>query len=191
MGDYLANPVIFLVRTAFQIYILLVLLRFFLQAVRADFYNPLSQLVVKATAPLLTPLRRVIPPLRGLDTASLMLAWGLKTLELVLVALLRGGGLQIVLPLLLAIPELVSLAFDIFFWAILIQAILSWIQPGTYSPITAVLDALTAPLLRPARRLLPPMGGLDFSPMIVMVVLVVAKMLVVPPLQALAYALGS
>ena len=191
MGDYLANPVIFLVRTAFQIYILLVLLRFFLQAVRADFYNPLSQLVVKATAPLLTPLRRVIPPLRGLDTASLMLAWGLKTLELVLVALLRGGGLQIVLPLLLAIPELVSLAFDILFWAILIQAILSWIQPGTYSPITAVLDALTAPLLRPARRLLPPMGGLDFSPMIVMVVLVVAKMLVVPPLQALAYALGS
>ena len=191
MGDYLANPVIFLVRTAFQIYILLVLLRFFLQAVRADFYNPLSQLVVKATAPLLTPLRRVIPPLRGLDTASLVLAWGLKTLELVLVALLRGGGLQIVLPLLLAIPELVSLAFDILFWAILIQAILSWIQPGTYSPITAVLDALTAPLLRPARRLLPPMGGLDFSPMIVMVVLVVAKMLVVPPLQALAYALGS
>ena len=191
MGDYLANPLIFLVRTAFQIYILLVLLRFFLQTVRADFYNPFSQLVVKATAPLLTPLRRVIPPLRGIDTASLVLAWGLKTLELILVALLRGGGLQILLPLLLAIPELVSLVFDIFFWAILIQAILSWIQPGTYSPITAILDALTAPLLRPARRLLPPMGGLDFSPMIVMLVLVVAKMLVVPPLQALAYALGA
>ena len=190
-GSYLTNPFLFLLQTLFDLYILVVLLRFFLQLVRADFYNPISQFVVKVTSPLLLPLRRVIPPIRGLDTASLVLAWGLKTVELLLVFGLSAGRFPLLLSLFLAIPELVQLTIDIFFWAILIQAVLSWINPGTYNPASALLYSLTLPLLRPAQRFIPPIGGIDLSPMAVMVALVLLKMLILPPLRGLAMALGG
>jgi len=190
-GDYLTNPIIFLVKTLFDLYILVVLLRFFLQAVRADFYNPISQFVVKLTSPLLLPLRRVVPPVAGLDTASLILAWLLKTVELVVITALAGGGLVLWGALLMAVPELVESTIDLFFWAILIQAILSWVSPGTYNPAAALLYSLTLPLLRPAQRLIPPIGGLDLSPMAVMIGLVLLKMLLLPPLRTLAAALGG
>ena len=190
-GDYLTNPIIFLVKTLFDLYILVVLLRFFLQATRADFYNPISQFVVKLTSPLLLPLRRVVPPVAGLDTASLILAWLLKTVELVVITALAGGGLVLWGALLMAVPELVESTIDLFFWAILIQAILSWVSPGTYNPAAALLYSLTLPLLRPAQRLIPPIGGLDLSPMAVMIGLVLLKMLLLPPLRTLAAALGG
>ncbi len=190
-GDYLTNPLLFLLQTLFDLYILVVLLRFFLQAVRADFYNPVSQFVVKVTSPLLLPLRRVVPPVRGLDTASLVLAWLLKTVELMLVLLLSGGGFALLLPLLMAVPELVEAVINLFFWAILIQAILSWIHPGVYNPVSALLHSLTLPLLRPAQRLIPPVGGLDLSPMAVMIGLILLKMLLLPPLRTLAATLGG
>jgi len=190
-GGYLTNPLVFLFQTLFDLYILVVLLRFFLQLVRADFYNPISQFVVKVTSPLLLPLRRVIPAVRGLDTASLVLAWGLKTLELVLVLWFTAGSFSLLLPLLLAIPELVELTINIFFWAILIQAILSWVNPGTYNPASALLYSLTLPLLRPAQRVIPPIGGIDLSPMAVMLGLIVLKMLLLPPLRGLAMSLGA
>ncbi len=190
-SDYLTNPLVFLFQTLFDLYILVVLLRFFLQLVRADFYNPISQFVVKITSPLLLPLRRVVPAVRGLDTASLVLAWGLKTLELVLVLWFTAGSLSLLLPLLMAIPELVELTINIFFWAILIQAILSWVNPGVYNPASALLYSLTLPLLRPAQRIIPPIGGIDLSPMAVMLGLIVLKMLILPPLRGLAVTLGA
>jgi len=190
-GGYLTNPLVFIFQTLFDLYILVVLLRFFLQLVRADFYNPISQFVVKITSPLLLPLRRVIPAVRGLDTASLVLAWGLKTLELVLVLWFTAGSFSLLLPLLMAIPELVELTINIFFWAILIQAILSWVNPGVYNPASALLYSLTLPLLRPAQRIIPPIGGIDLSPMAVMLGLIVLKMLILPPLRGLAVTLGA
>ena len=190
-GGYLTNPLVFIFQTLFDLYILVVLLRFFLQLVRADFYNPISQFVVKVTSPLLLPLRRVIPAVRGLDTASLVLAWGLKTLELVLVLWFTAGSFSLLLPLLMAIPELVELTINIFFWAILIQAILSWVNPGVYNPASALLYSLTLPLLRPAQRIIPPIGGIDLSPMAVMLGLIVLKMLILPPLRGLAMSLGA
>jgi YggT family protein len=187
MGSgYLTDPVVFLIQTAFGLYILVVLLRFFLQLVHADFHNPVSQFVVKVTSPVLNPLRRVIPGVAGMDLSSLVLAWLLQTLELVLVLSLSGYGLQLLLPALQAIPELVGLSFNIFLVAVFIQVILSWISPGGYNPATAVIYSLTEPLLEPARRVIPTVSGLDLSPMLVVVGLIVAKMLVVPPLQAFA-----
>ncbi len=192
MGSgYLTNPLVFLLETLFDLYLIAVLLRFFLQWVRADFYNPISQFVVKVTSPLLLPLRRVIPPVRGLDTASLVLAWLLKSLELALVLGLTGTSFSLLLPLLMAVPELVELTINLFFWALLIQAILSWINPGVYNPAATLLYSLTLPLLRPAQRLIPPLGGIDLSPMVVMVALIVLKMLVVPPLRGLALAVAT
>ena len=186
MGDgYLTNPLVFLIQVLFGACTLVVMLRFLLQLVRADFYNPVSQFIVKATSPLLTPLRRLIPSLGGVDTASLVLMWLVKWVELTLVLLVSGGAFNLLAPLAWAIPELVGLALDVFLYAILIQVILSWVSPGGYNPVIGLIDRLTAPLLRPAQRLIPPVGGLDLSPMVVMIGLVLLKMLLLPPLQLL------
>jgi YggT family protein len=184
MSDtYLTNPLIFLVQTLFGLYILAVLLRFLLQLARADFYNPISQFLVKATNPPLKLLRRIIPGLGGIDLSSIVLAWLLKAVELGLVITISGKAFNLIAPLLWSIPELVELFINIFLFAILIQVILSWVNPGSYNPAIGLLNSLTAPVLRPAQKLLPPMGGLDLSPMLVMIGLVLLKMLLLPPIR--------
>jgi YggT family protein len=184
-GSYLTNPLVFLVQTLFGLYILAVLLRFLLQTVRADFYNPISQFLVKVTNPPLKIMRRIIPGLGGIDLASLILAWLLKAIELLLVISISGHAVNVLGPLIWAIPELVELVINIFLFAVLIQVILSWVSPGNYNPASALLYSLTGPIMRPAQKLLPPMGGLDLSPMLVMIGLVLLKMLLLPPLRAL------
>lgn len=184
-STYLTNPAVFLVQTLFGLYILVVMLRFLLQVTRADFYNPISQFVVKVTAPPLRVLRRFIPGVGGIDLASLVLAWLLKTLELMLVLLILGAGTSLLAAFLWAIPELVDLLFNVFLFAILIQVILSWVNPGGYNPAASLLYHFTEPLLGPARRLLPPIGGLDLSPMLVMIGLYLLKMLLIPLLKLL------
>lgn len=184
-GSYLTNPIVFLIQTLFGLYILAVLLRFLLQLARADFYNPISQFLVKATNPPLKLMRRIIPGLGGIDLASLVLAWLLKSIEILLILLVSGSAANLIAPLLWALPELVELVINIYFFGILIQVILSWVSPGNYNPAVALLHSLTAPVLRPAQKILPPMGGLDLSPMLVMIGLVLLKMLLLPPLRGL------
>ncbi len=189
MGSgYLTNPLVFLVQVLFEAYILVVLLRFFLQLTRSDFYNPLSQFVVRVTSPVLIPLRRVIPGVAGMDIAALVLAWALKTLELLIVTALSGAFMP-GLAILGAIPGLVELSINIFLYAIIIQAILSWVNPGSYNPAASLLHSFTAPILRPIQRLIPPVGGLDLSPMAAIIGLILLKMLLIPPLQQLVAAL--
>jgi YggT family protein len=182
-SSYLTNPAVFLIQTLFGLYIVIVVLRFLLQLTRADFYNPISQFVVKATAPPLRPLRRIIPGFGGVDLASLVLAWLLKSVELVLVLTVLGAGANLIGSLLWSVPELVDLVLNIFLVAIVIQVVLSWVNPGGYNPAVGLLHRLTEPLLGPARRLLPPVSGLDLSPMLVMIALVLLKMLLIPPLK--------
>jgi len=184
-SDYLSNPLTFLIQILFGLYIMLVMLRFLLQLTKADFYNPISQFIVKATAPLLNPLRRVIPGIAGVDVASIVLMWLLQTLELALVVIISGMGTNLVVTLAWAVPELVNLAINTFLFAILIQVILSWVNPGTYNPALGLIHSLTEPILRPARRIIPPISGLDLSPMVVMVGLTLLKMLLLPPIQML------
>ena len=186
MGDsYLTQPAVFLVQVLFGLYAALVVLRFLLQLVRADFYNPLSQFIVRATKPLLNPLRRFIPGVSGMDMAALVLAWFVLALEQLAILGLAGVGLQPLAAALLAIPELISLIINIFLFAILIQVIISWINPGSYNPAISLIHSLTEPMLGSVRRRMPEMGGLDLSPMVVMVGLVVLEMLLVPPLKDL------
>ncbi|RDH82064.1 MAG: YggT family protein [endosymbiont of Escarpia spicata] len=184
-GNYLANPAIFLIQTLFGLYILAVMLRLILQLVKADFYNPVSQFLVRATNPPLKLLRRFIPGFGGIDISSIVLVWALKAAELGLVILLSGASVNALGPFLWAIPELVELLINIFLFAILIQVILSWINPGAYNPASALLHSLTDPVMRPARRILPPISGLDLSPMLVMIGLVLLKMLLLPPLRVI------
>jgi len=192
-NDYLLNPVIFLVDTLFGLYILVVMLRLLLQIVRADFYNPFSQFLVKATNPPLRPLRRIIPGWGGVDIASLVLLFILQCLAIVLMALLQGGALEsisIAGLFMASIAKLISLLLYIYFFSLIIIALLSWISPGGYNPVTALMSSINEPLLRPVRKLLPPVGMLDFSVFVAILGLVVARMLIMPPLYALSVHLG-
>ncbi len=179
-SNYLINPVIFIINTLFSLYILAVMLRLLLQWVRADFYNPLAQFLVKITQPALRPLRRFLPPLGQIDTASLFLLLILAMLKLAVISGLIHSVPSLGVLLLAGIGDLISLLFDIFIIAILIQVILSWVAPGSYSPATTFLYDLTEPVLRPARNLVPPVSGLDLSPLVALIALQVISMLIEP-----------
>ena len=168
-----AEALIYIVQTLGSLYLLIVLLRFILQLVRADFYNPLSQFTVKATQPLLKPLRRIIPGFGGLDLASLALAILVQLVLMVLVILIAGAnpaavGLQL---LVWAIIAVTSLFLKIFFFAMIISVILSWVAPGSYNPGAQLVNQICEPLLAPFRRLLPNLGGLDISPIFAFIAL--------------------
>jgi YggT family protein len=182
---YFTNPLIFLIKTLFGLYIAIVVIRFLLQWVRADFYNPVSQFIVTLTSPVLRPLRKVVPGYAGLDLSALLLAWLLQAVELALLTWLLGLDRNPLLALGWAIPELISLMINIFLFAILIRVILSWVNPDPYNPAVNLLDRITDPILRPAQRLLPAISGIDLSPMVAMIGLVLLEMLLLPPLQAL------
>ena len=132
MGNPLSEAGEFLVQTVFGLYILAVMLRFLLQWVRADFYNPISQFLVKATNPPLLPLRRVIPGWMGMDLAAVALMLMLQCVEWLIIAGLRGASLSLGTLLVLSVAKLLSLLLDVFLFAILIQVVLSWVSPGTY-----------------------------------------------------------
>ena len=187
-SDYLLNPVEFLITTLVQLYILVVMLRFLLGYLRADFYNPVSQFVVKATNPPLRPLRRIIPGWGGMDVASLVLMLILQMLALGVVVMLRGGGVGPLGLLLWSVAELVELAFNVFIFAIIIQVVLSWVNPYGGNPATALLYSLTRPIMRPVERFIPPISGIDLSPLFALIGLELAKMLTVPLLKAIAFA---
>jgi YggT family protein len=184
-STYLTDPLAFLVQVVFGFYVLVVVLRFLLQVLRADFYNPLSQFAVRLTTPVLRPLRRIVPGFLGLDVASILLAWVLTAVELALLAAILGAGVHLLAPLAWAVPELLGLVLNVFLFAVIAQALLSWVNPDPYSPAVVVLRDLTRPVLKPLRRVIPPLGGLDLSPMAAAVALVLAKMLLIPPLAKL------
>lgn len=173
MNSFLTEAGILLVEVVFGLYLLAVLLRFLFQLARADFYNPISQFLVAFTNPLLKPLRRLIPGLYGIDLASLVLLLVLKCIELYLLLLLGGVAVQWLPIVAAATVDLLRLTLNVYFFAILIRVILSWFMPyGIHqNPAGSLLVSLTEPLLRPARRLIPPIGGLDLSPIAVIVIL--------------------
>ena len=185
MGNYFSNAGEFLIQVAFGLYILMVMLRFLFQLVRADFYNPVSQAIVKITNPPLVLLRRVIPGLWGIDFASIILLLALQILELALILSLRGVMPQPLGLAVLSVAELLNLAIWILIITLFVRIIISWVSPGGYNPIIALLVSLTDPLMRPARRMLPPISGLDLSPLVVFVVLQLGLMLLVQPLRHL------
>jgi YggT family protein len=185
-SSYVTDPLEFLISTLFGLYILAVMLRFLLALVRADFYNPLSQFLVKITSPLLIPLRRLIPSIGRVDTSALVLMLILQMTALLLIVSLRGGEFSLFGLLVLSFAELLGLFLNVMLFAILIQVIISWINPGSYNPAVAVLYSLTEPVLGPFRRLIPPVSGIDFSPLLALIAIQLIKMLLLPPLHHLA-----
>ena len=169
------NPLIFLIDTLFDIYIAIVLLRFLLQQVGADFYNPISQFIVKVTQKPVIIARRIIPSVRGIDIASLALVILLIIIKLSILLALGGIQPSITALLIRSLYDLVSLIFDIFIFAIFVQAILSWVNPDPYNPISALLNSLTRPILTPIKKRLPLMGGMDLSTIVALIGLMFIK----------------
>ena len=166
------------INTLAGLYLLVVVLRFLLQLVRADFYNPVSQFIVKATNPLLIPLRKAIPGLGGIDLASLVLALFVQAVAIVLILLLNGiqPPLQVAI---WAIIGVLSLFLKIYFWGLLITVIASWIAPGSYNPALILISQILEPAMKPIRKIMPDMGGLDLSPIIMFLTIQVLEVLVV------------
>lgn len=167
-----------LVGTLFSLYITILMLRFILALVRADFYNPLSQFTVKATQPVLAPLRSIIPPLGRIDTSAVVLMLALQMAETGLLVYLGGGEAPIVAILLYSIHELLELVIYIYIISIIALAIMSWFAPNPYNPVAKVLFDITEPLMRPLRKILPDLGGIDLSPVLGILILQIALIIV-------------
>ncbi len=185
-SNYMTDPVIFIIDSVFSLYILAVMLRFLLQWSRAEFYNPISQFLVKITHPVLKVLRRYIPPMGKIDTSSIVLALSLQMLADFSILMLKGFSIAIGALALLSIGNLVSLLLNIFIYAVFARAILSWLNPGGFNATASVLHSLTEPLLDTCRKFIPDFGGIDLSPLVALLLLQLAKMVILPPLHQLA-----
>ncbi|WP_345875168.1 YggT family protein [Shewanella algae] len=160
----------YLITVVFDLYFMVVILRIWLQLVRADFYNPFSQFIVKATHPIVAPMRRILPSIGSLDTASVVLALLVVVVKRLLLTLMAGEDFNLITTLIFALVSLFKNAGVLLFWILIIRAILSWVSQGR-NPIEYVMMQLTEPLLAPIRRFLPPMGGLDLSLLVLMVLM--------------------
>lgn len=188
-GGYLTDAGVFLVETFVGLAVILFLLRVLLQLVRANFFNPVCQFIAKATNPVLIPLKRLVPNWGRLDLAGVLVAWVLQAMELGLVVSMVGAAIS--LPALLGVSfvKVVDLVFLIFMFVIIVKIILSWVSPYGDNPVQPVLYQLSEPILGPIQRVLPTVGPLDFSPFLALVALQLARILIVGPLQDLAYRL--
>jgi YggT family protein len=169
MSSNIAAALVFIVNALTSLYLLLLLLRFWLPWLRADFRNPLAQGILKLTSPVIVPLRRIVPSFGRLDTATILFAFTVQYLSLLLILFLMGARASSSAIAISAIAKLVLLSLNLFMFAIFIRIILSWISPGQHNPATAIITTLTEPILRPVRRLIPAMGGFDISPIFVII----------------------
>jgi YggT family protein len=174
------SALIFLFGALADLYLLAILLRLIMQWVRASYDNPLAQLVLKVTSPLVVPARRVIPSVAGLDMATVVVLIALEIVVTFLLLLFQGVAVPLPQLLLLSMLRLVTLAVWFYTGALFIYVLLSWFGDRRSNPMSVLLGELVEPLLRPVRRLLPPISGLDLSPLIV-ILLLQAAIRALPP----------
>tara|TARA_R110001606_G_scaffold168898_1_gene313679 strand:+ start:13520 stop:14128 length:609 start_codon:yes stop_codon:yes gene_type:complete len=152
----------FLIETIFDLFLMVILLRFWLQTAKADFYNPLSQFVVKVTSFAVNPLRKIIPGFAGLDIASLLLAVLIAVAKISILMLIFNGIWNAPSVIKYSFVTLLNNVFFLLYGVLIIRALLSWLSQG-YNPMEAVFHQLTEPMLRPIRKVIPPLGGFDLS----------------------------
>ena len=179
---YFQNAGTLIVETVFSILILFMLLRFMFQLFRADFRNPISQAIVKVTNPFLAPFRRVIPGLYGIDLAAVVLIIILGLLKMWILLALQGYQINFSAMFVLSLADTLNTVIWIFIIAVLASVIASWVARGSYHPVLGLIYSLSEPISAPFGRILPTMGGLDFSPILTLLVLQLAQGLIVHPL---------
>lgn len=175
-----ADPIIFLFKTLANLYLFVVLLRLILQLTRADFYNPISQGVVKATNPLLLPIRKLIPSIGRIDTSSIVLALVVQFATIAVILLIKGYQLGAMQYFVFTVAGTVYHLLDLYFWAMLISVILSWVAPGASHPGAMLVHQITEPLYSQVRKVIPSLGGLDLSPIFIFLAISVLKQFIAP-----------
>jgi len=183
----ISQAIAFVLDALFNLFILAVLVRFWMQVVRAPMRNPIAHFTIALTDFAVKPLRRVIPGMFKLDMASLLVAWAAEFILQALLLLVLGAPLAdnpgvLSMVLFLALVKLVRLSIYVFMGAIIIQAVLSWV--ASYHPVAPFFDALSRPFLKPIQRTVPPIGGVDISPVLALIVLQLILMLPVTWLEA-------
>jgi YggT family protein len=168
MGSNFGGAGLLLINTAVNFYLLLMMLRFLLQASRADYFNPISQSVVKATQPVVRPFQGMLKPLMGrFDLATLLSALLIKIVVLVVILQIAGFGMPTLPHLLIAaVATLASAILKIYFFALIIMIILSWVAPQAGHPAALLVMQLVQPIMAPVQRVIPPLGMIDLSPII-------------------------
>jgi YggT family protein len=169
MSDTLRAATLFLITTVFNLYLFVLMVRLILAWVNADYFHPATQFVLKCTNFLVKPLKTYIPNYRRLETATLVCILVIAAIKFFFISLLSFGLPNVVGLLILSVTDALKLLLETFFYAIFLQAILSWLQPG--SPIARVLDQFNAPIMHPLQRLIPPVGGFDISPIPALIIL--------------------
>ena len=167
----------YLLRFAFDALLMVLVLRVWLQLVKADFYNPFSQFIVKVSNPLVVPVRRVIPGLGGIDLATLLLAYIVATLKWIVIPLINNSAIDIPSAMFIGALYLLKQSGFLLFIIMLVMAVMSWVVQG-YNPTQMIFHQLTEPFLRPIRRIIPNIGGLDLSVLIAFLLLNVINILI-------------
>ena len=186
MTQNLLGAGVFLIQTFAGLYLILLLLRFLMQLSRVDYYNPICQAIVKVTEPPVKPLKKILPAIRGVDVSTLFVALVVQLLAISLVMSLRGGYAFHPVYIAWSLVGLLSTIFKIYYFSLIIMVIASWIAPYSNHPAMALVNQLTEPVCAPARKLLPSMGGMDFSIILVFVAItLIDSYLVIRPLASM------
>ncbi|MFC7368290.1 YggT family protein [Vreelandella zhaodongensis] len=181
MGSQVGSAGLMLVNTLINIYLFLLMLRFLLQASRADYYNPLSQSVVKITQPVVGLFQGFLGPVAGrFDLATLAAGFVLKVVSMVAIFMVVGVGIPPMTGLLIAgVAALANAILKIYFFALIVMIILSWVAPNASHPGALLVMQLVEPIMAPVRKVIPPLGMIDLSPIVVFIAINVVDGLVV------------
>ena len=183
-NSYFGQAGIFLIQVIFGLYVIVVMLRFLLASARADFHNPLSQFIVKITKGPLTPLRRIIPSYMRIDWATIALLFAVQATELLLITLVAAGRIPTFTGLaILTLAHLLQTLIYLYIFIIIVQIIISWVNPDTYNPATVIMYQLSEPIMQRVRNVIPPAGGFDWSPLVVLIGFNLLLILAVAPLM--------
>ena len=159
----------YIINALTSLYLLLLLLRLVFPYIRVNFRNPVTQGIMRLTSPPVVPLRRVIPPIGRIDTATLLIALAIQYAAVLLIVVLYGLPIVAWMAALTSLIKLVVLSIHLFAFAVLIRVILSWVAPHQNNPASEIVNALSEPVLTPFRRLIPTVGGMDISPVFVII----------------------
>jgi YggT family protein len=177
------DAMIFLITTIFDMYLFILTIRVILAFSGANYYDPMTQFIVRCTDFAVKPLRRVIPNVRGIEISTILLILILAFVKYSFLAALSFSSFSVIGIAIIAIADTMKLFLQTYFYAIIIQAVLSWVQPG--SPVNMLLYRITAPILRPIQRVIPTVGGMDLSPIAAMILLQLLIIVIVNPLMAI------
>ena len=188
MSNVLGTALLFLINTIFDLYLFVLMVRIILVYVGANYFDPITRFIIKLTDFIVKPVRRFIPNVKRFELASILILFVLEIFKFLLVLLISFGTLNVLGLLLLALGDILKRLFITFFYAVLVQVILSWLQP--YSPMNRLLYQFIAPVSRPFQRLIPPISGIDITPIFVLILLQLLIIIIANPLMGIAFGLA-